>query len=61
MSEELVDEEVTCRTCGATFVHPVGEQKWMREKWGDSYQKPVRCRDCRRKRREANRDKQIFD
>ena len=61
MTDELVDEEVTCKDCGVQFIHPVGEQQWMREKWGEDYKKPMRCRDCRRKRRNTNRERQAYE
>jgi hypothetical protein len=54
--DEYEDEELTCREqdCGAKFVHTAGEQQWMREKWPNDYKKPTRCKDCRKKRREAS-------
>ena len=48
----MPDLELKCTDCGGVFVHSEGEQEWMREKWKDDYNAPIRCKNCRTKRRE---------
>lgn len=57
---EYQDQQITCREdgCGQTFIHTAGEQEWMRSKWGDDYNPPVRCKACRSKRREQKMNSQ---
>lgn len=50
--EYYEDQELTCADCGETFTHTGGEQAFMREKFGDDYKPPRRCKPCRGKRKE---------
>ena len=47
------DEKLVCEDCGAEFVFTVGEQEFYAEK--GLVNKPKRCPECRKKRRQANR------
>jgi NAD-dependent SIR2 family protein deacetylase len=51
------DLTIECVDCGEEFVHDEGEQKWMRDKWGEEYAKPKRCPRCRKVKREAKKAK----
>ena len=43
--------EVECKDCKQTFIVSEGEEKFLREKFGDDFAWPVRCKPCR----EANK------
>ncbi|MDD3114997.1 MAG: zinc-ribbon domain containing protein [Anaerovibrio sp.] len=45
----FVDETLVCKDCGQDFIFSAGEQEFYAEKGFEN--KPVRCRDCRDKRR----------
>ncbi|MCR6513698.1 MAG: zinc-ribbon domain-containing protein [Clostridium chrysemydis] len=45
----MEDKKLVCKDCGAEFVFTVGEQEFFKEKGFDN--EPVRCLDCRRKRK----------
>ncbi len=45
----FVDETLTCKDCGKEFIFSAGEQEFYAEKGFEN--EPVRCRDCRDKRR----------
>lgn len=45
----MEDKKLICKDCGAEFVFTVGEQEFFKEKGFDN--DPVRCLDCRRKRK----------
>ena len=45
----FVDETLVCKDCGKEFIFSAGEQEFYAEKGFEN--KPVRCRDCRDKRR----------
>lgn len=45
------DRTLTCKDCGKEFVFSAGEQEFFAEKGFEN--DPVRCRDCREKRRRA--------
>ncbi|HAF31374.1 MAG: zinc-ribbon domain containing protein [Anaerovibrio sp.] len=47
----FVDETLTCKDCGKEFIFSAGEQEFYAEKGFEN--KPVRCRDCRDKRRRS--------
>lgn len=47
----MEDKVIACKDCGAEFVFTVGEQEFYKEKGFEN--EPVRCPDCRRKRKEA--------
>jgi hypothetical protein len=48
---KMADMEITCRDCGKTFVFTEGEQEFYAQK---GFSNPVRCSDCRQKRKSAN-------
>ena len=52
------DEKLICEDCGAEFVFTAGEQEFYAEKGLTN--KPKRCNDCRKKRRNNNR-KKMYD
>ena len=52
MSDYYEDQTLVCRSCKEDFIHSGGEQRWMREKWGDDYASPTNCKSCRQKKRE---------
>ena len=47
------DEKLVCEDCGVEFIFTVGEQEFYAEK--GLVNKPKRCPDCRKKRRQNNR------
>ena len=47
------DEKLICEDCGSEFVFTAGEQEFYAEK--GLVNKPKRCPDCRKKRRQNNR------
>ena len=49
------DEKLICEDCGAEFVFSSGEQEFYAEK--GLVNKPKRCPECRKKRRQNNRHK----
>ncbi len=49
------DEKLICEDCGAEFVFSAGEQEFYAEK--GLVNKPKRCPECRKKRRQNNRHK----
>lgn len=51
---ERKDEIIVCRNCGNEFAFTVGEQKFYEEK---GFAKPVRCKDCRAKRKADKEEK----
>ena len=50
MSEKQ-DKIIICRNCGKEFVFSVGEQRFFEEK---GLSEPVRCKDCKAKRKEQS-------
>ena len=52
------DEKLICEDCGAEFVFSTGEQEFYAEK--GLVNKPKRCPDCRKNRRQKNR-KKLYD
>ena len=52
------DETLTCEDCGKEFVFTVGEQEFYAEK--GLANKPKRCPECRKARRQKNRRK-LYD
>lgn len=46
--EKINDEVIVCRNCGGEFTFTAGEKKFYEEKGLD---KPVRCKECRNKRK----------
>ncbi len=53
-SNELVDKEIVCKDCNKTFTFTTGEQEFYKEKGFTN--EPARCQDCRRAKKNANRD-----
>ena len=49
------DETLICEDCGAEFVFTAGEQEFYAEKGLTN--KPKRCQECRKKRKQGNRKK----
>lgn len=47
----MEDKKIICKDCGKEFIFTVGEQKFFAEKGFTN--DPVRCPECRKKRREA--------
>lgn len=52
------EEKLICEDCGCEFAFTVGEQEFYAEK--GLVNKPKRCTECRKNRRQKNR-KQLFD
>ena len=48
---EFRDETIQCNTCGKNFIWAVKEQEFFRDRGLKN--KPTRCIDCRKRRREA--------
>ncbi len=51
MDGEFQDETIVCQDCGQEFVFTAGEQAFYKEKGLQN--KPKRCPECRRKRKQA--------
>ncbi|WP_333859381.1 zinc-ribbon domain-containing protein [Clostridium sp.] len=50
----MTDKTIVCKDCGKEFIFTEGEQEFYKEKGFEN--DPVRCIDCRRKRKaEKNR------
>jgi len=47
-----IEKTKVCRDCGNEFGLTVGELSWLRDKFGDSFSEPSRCRECRTARKE---------
>lgn len=45
----MKDKTIVCKDCGKEFVHTVRDQEFYKEKGYEN--DPVRCRDCRNKRK----------
>jgi len=58
----MPDQSVTCPDCSTEFVVTEGEAQFLRDKFGETFQLPKRCRDCRRikKQQRAQRDNPSF-
>ena len=56
MEGEFQDETIVCVDCGKEFVFTTGEQNFYKEKGLQN--KPKRCIDCRRKKKEQALAKQ---
>ena len=52
------DEKLICEDCGAEFIFTAGEQEFYAEK--GLVNKPKRCPECRKKRRQ-NKRKKLYD
>ena len=53
------DETLKCEDCGQDFVFTVGEQEFYAEK--GLVNKPKRCPECRKDRRQRNSRKKMYD
>jgi len=42
-----------CRDCSEEFDIYQGELDFLRDKFGDSFSEPVRCKPCRRKKKDV--------
>lgn len=50
----FTDKTITCKDCGNEFVFSVAEQEFYASKGFEN--DPVRCPECRRKRKQARND-----
>lgn len=48
-TEVMQDITIVCKDCGQEFTWTVGEQNFYKEKGLEN--RPVRCKDCRNKKR----------
>ena len=62
MNKDLKDKDVAdkhlikdCKDCGEKFAVSEKELSWLIQKFGESYAEPVRCKECRQKRKDAKR------
>lgn len=49
------DKNLNCKDCGAEFVFTAGEQEFYAQKGFDN--EPVRCKECRDKKKAEKNDK----
>lgn len=49
------DKKIVCKDCGKEFIFTVGEQEFYEEKGFTN--DPVRCKECRDKKKARNLDK----
>ena len=52
----MQDKKLICKDCGEEFTFTVGEQEFYAEKGFDN--EPVRCKDCRAKRKNSRNNNQ---
>ena len=52
------DTEIKCAGCGNQFIFTVGEREFFRNRFGNDFTEPKRCQECRRKKREQNRERE---
>ena len=52
------DKTLTCKDCGAEFTFTAGEQEFFAEKGFEN--EPTRCGDCRRVKKAARRNREMF-
>lgn len=55
METNYEDMTLTCKDCGKEFVFTAGEQAFYAEKGFTN--KPVRCADCRRAKKQQNNNR----
>ena len=41
-----------CKECGEPFVILASELQWLEDKFGVTFKPPVRCKDCRKRRKD---------
>lgn len=49
----MPDKTLSCKDCGSEFVFSEGEQAFYKEKGFEN--EPMRCPDCRRRRKQSRR------
>lgn len=52
----MPDKTLSCKDCGSEFVFSEGEQEFYKEKGFEN--EPLRCPDCRRRRKQNRRQNQ---
>lgn len=50
----MKDKTIICKDCGVEFIHTVRDQEFYKEKGYEN--DPLRCRDCRNKRKEQRKN-----
>lgn len=52
--------EIQCaeQDCETMFTMSEGEENWLREKFGDNFSPPTRCKPCRAKKKARNEARQ---
>ncbi|MBI6872678.1 zinc-ribbon domain-containing protein [Clostridium aciditolerans] len=50
----MADKTLNCKDCGKDFIFTEGEQEFYKEKGFEN--EPVRCPDCRRARKQQQRN-----
>lgn len=55
----MPDKKIICKDCGQEFLFTEGEQEFYKEKGFEH--DPVRCPDCRRKRKQSRSRQGGFD
>lgn len=50
----MADKTLNCKDCGKDFIFTEGEQEFYKEKGFEN--EPVRCPDCRRERKQQQRN-----
>ncbi|OFI07622.1 hypothetical protein CLOACE_02260 [Clostridium acetireducens DSM 10703] len=54
----MPDKKIVCKDCGKEFIFSEGEQEFYKEKGFEN--EPVRCPDCRRKRKQERNNNRGF-
>lgn len=52
--QQFEDASKKCKDCGGVFTVTSGEQEWLYEKFGADFSVPVRCKPCRKLKKERN-------
>ena len=52
---KMEDKKIVCKDCGKEFIFTVGEQQFYQEKGFTN--EPVRCKECRDKRKSERNNK----
>lgn len=50
----MPDQKLKCVDCNNEFVFTEGEQSFFKDRFGDDYTPPKRCKDCRKAKKERN-------
>ena len=56
---EKQDKVITCKDCGKEFTFTVGEQNFYEQQGFTN--EPVRCKECREKKKAARNNERRFD